>query len=76
MIPEIKVQVVYNRLKVHIQNVLHLHIDTTGGLHIHSWVDNNLYVIEYTSPTGRVKVEYESREVWEEVLKQIDNKLE
>lgn len=66
----------YNRLKVLINNILHCHIDTTGGVHIQSWEDNNLHCIEYTTTCGVVKCEYESKQVWEEVLKQITNKLE
>jgi len=72
----IQVKVEYDRLKVYINDLLHLHINTKGGLHIQGWVDNNLYMIEYTSPAGRVKSEYEKKEIWEEILKQINSKLE
>jgi hypothetical protein len=70
------VKVLYHRIKVYINDILHCHIDTTGGVHVHVWEDNNLYCIEYTTKCGTVLCDYENKEMWLNIVKEIQTKLE
>lgn len=76
MTPKIEVTVLYHRIKIHINGILHCHIDTKAGCNIQAWVDNNLYCIEYTTGCGKVLCEYESEKVWKEIMKQLNSKME
>ena len=73
---QITVTVQYNRLKIYFNEILHCHIDTTGGVHVHVWEDNNLYCIEYTTKCGVVLCEYESKDTWLAIVKEVQTKLE
>lgn len=76
MTPKIEVTVLYHRIKIHINGILHCHIDTKTGCNIQAWVDNNLYCIEYTTGCGKVLCEYESEKVWKEIMGQLNSKME
>lgn len=61
-------------VKVYIQGLLHLYLPRK--FYFQSWVDErHFYVIEFYTETDRIKVEYDDRQVWEEILTALDGIL-
>lgn len=63
-------------IRIHIGEVLHLHIDRAKLLSIQSWCDHVAsYSIEYTLDGGTMTTEYTERERWAAILKQLEEVL-
>jgi hypothetical protein len=64
-------------IKVYLNNVLHVHIPRKFFRGLQSWVwKGKFYCIEFSlSDVDPIVVEYDSREVWQEVLIKINGAL-
>ena len=63
----------YRVIKVYINDLLHITIYRKRLSGMQAWVDKGFrYVIEFTLSDGSLKIEYDNKELWEEVLTKID----
>lgn len=67
----IRVERKRNRTKIYFNNILHVSAEIIA---IHSWKfqSKKLYYIEYIFKNGSTIGDYDSEEVWIEILKQLD----
>jgi hypothetical protein len=66
--PAIAVTLVFEHLRVTIDGILHLSLDTRELVAIQSWKYTHAYRIEYTTKTTAILCEYDRREIWESIL--------
>lgn len=61
----------------YIDDILHFTLDVTDYItFLYSYTDKNMYFIEITDANNKLlKLEYDSKEKWEMVLKQLDSIL-
>lgn len=62
-------------IRIYFNNILHLRIPRDKNIKIQSWIDysTKLYYIDIWCVSHSDKMEYESRELWEGILKELDN---
>lgn len=69
MTAPIKVTADFYAVRIHMGDVLHMHIDRSKLLGLQSWCDHfDSYSIEYVMTGGSMVTEYTNRERWTEVL--------
>lgn len=63
--------------RVKLNGSLHLYIPAGGDMSLESWVDNSSsrFYIEFKAGDITTRSEYESKETWLEILKQMDGLL-
>lgn len=72
---KVEISVTYYRIRIIINNIIHLSLPIDPAPTMQSYKDNNgSYFIEYSTGTGIIKCGYERRELWEEILKQLADK--
>jgi hypothetical protein len=61
-------------IRIYFDNILHLKFPRNKNLILQSWIQNNtkLYYIQIDIENQTVKIEYENKQTWKEVLKQLD----
>lgn len=63
-------------IRVHIHDVLHLHVDRRKLLAVNSWFDHAAsYSIEFVMAGSSMVTEYSERERWVTILKQLEGVL-
>ena len=69
----IKVENDFYSLSIYINNCLHLKINLNQIIAIQSWTDRrNKYIIEYSTKQRDIRSEYQHKEDWQEILKQLE----
>lgn len=61
----------YTGIKIYINDLLHLYLKN-GITGIQSWREDGIYSIEYTYADTSVLSEYDKKQIWENILKQIN----
>jgi len=76
---DVTIKKTLKNFKVYIKGLLHLTFPINEYSGIQSWSngdDSYTYMIEYHLKSGKsILCEYEDRQLWEEILKQIDKNL-
>lgn len=68
----VNIQVTYQDIKIFIDDLLHLAVKRQGLIGIQSWVaGTNFYIIEFQIGEDSIIAEYERKEVWEEILREL-----
>ena len=76
--PEVEAKLVGTRLRVYIDKTLHLSLPTEDGVQLHSYVIGKMgtpgcnYHIDITASDHTTEVSYIRKEIWQEVLKQLE----
>lgn len=76
--PKVEAKLVNTRLRVYIDESLHLSIPTNNGVSLHSYVIGKMgtpgcnYHIDITSDEHTTEISYIRKEIWHEVLKQLE----
>lgn len=79
MAASIKVEMLFNSLKVRFGDVAHLRIDAAKLLGYQSWREgygNRKFIIEYTMTGGQIVCQYDSKEKWKTILDGLDAALD
>lgn len=73
--PEIEIEVTFTRIRIKINGVIHLSLPQ-GDIIVQSWLipNKSYYAIEYYMGDSVVLCEYDNREIWECILKELENK--
>ena len=72
MTATLEVEVAPAKLRIKLNGILHLSI-FGETLAFHSWEDDNgLFCIEYSTAFISIQTEYENRELWERILKELE----
>ncbi len=72
---EITAKSVTDRLKIYMNGILHLRLET-DGLQVESWKEAKChFCIDFHTKTGVVHTEYNSEEKWKRILELIDEHL-
>lgn len=73
--PEIEIEVTFTRIRIKINGVIHLSLPQ-GDIKAQTWLvpHKSYYAIEYYTSDGEVLCEYDNREIWEGILKGLENK--
>jgi hypothetical protein len=75
MIPTIRIVCEGLRLKIYINDTLHVYLNPRKTLHFQTWIEVQKpfpYVIEYYVDGEEIKTEYDSFEKWKEIITQLD----
>lgn len=73
---EISVSIEFYYIKVYINKLLHICILNNQFVGFNSYEKNSgSYVIVFITKTNKFKVEYDQRDKWVSVLKELENKL-
>lgn len=64
-------------IRIYFDNILHLRFPRNKNIILQSWIQKNtrLYYIQIDIENQTVKIEYENKQIWKEVLKQLDKVL-
>lgn len=69
-------------LRVYIDSILHFEVRVAGHIGVQSWIECGkkcsfyVYCIEFYRIQGKpIKMEYYKREIWEQILKLIDENI-
>lgn len=63
----------FNRIKIYINNLIHISIPKDNNTKIQSWYeDKTLYKIEIYNSKHLDEYHYEKYEIWSDVLKELD----
>lgn len=74
---EITYKVDYYTIKILINELPHIYIVKKNFLGYHTWWDNEYqFVIEFVLKGNLLKVEYDNRETWEQVLRLLDAQVQ
>lgn len=74
--PAIQVTADFYAIRIHISGALHMHLDRSKLLAMHSWCDHlTSYSIEYVMTGGAMVTEYTDRGKWAAVLAGLEEVL-
>lgn len=66
-------------MKIYIEEYLHLFINLENGDSIQAWIedrkDSTWFMVEYNINNKTTLCEYDNKELWLKILKEIDNKI-
>lgn len=66
-------------MKIYIEEYLHLFINLENGDSIQSWIEDRKeskwFMVEYNINNKTTLCEYDNKELWLKILKEIDNKI-
>lgn len=66
-------------MKIYIEDYLHLFIDMNNGDSIQAWIEErttgNWFIIEFDIKGKNTFCEYDNKELWLKILKEIDSKI-
>lgn len=66
-------------MKIYIENSLHLFINLENGDSIQAWIEDRKeskwFMVEYNINNKTTLCEYDNKELWLKILKEIDNKI-
>jgi hypothetical protein len=69
---KIRVETDFYSLSIYINDRLHLKINLKQIIAIQSWINRkNKYIIEYSTKDQDIRSEYQHKEDWQEILKQL-----
>lgn len=71
--PEIKVENTFSRIRIKINGIIHVSLPQ-GDIKVQTWLapQKSYYAIEYYTSDGEVLCEYDTREIWEKILKELE----
>lgn len=72
-----EVSVTFDALVIKAGGVLHLHLQRSKLIGVHSWImgERKQFFIEYTLTGGAIVCDYDSREKWQSILDQLERLL-
>lgn len=66
-------------MKIYIEECLHLFINLENGDSIQAWIEDRKeskwFMVEYNINNKTTLCEYDNKELWLKILKEIDNKI-
>jgi hypothetical protein len=62
-------------LKIYLCGLLHLALRQKDLIGVQSWMNDGMYLIEYTTTDQEVLTEYDDRQKWEALLHKLDDVL-
>lgn len=75
---EIKVEVTYYTVGIYINDLLHVRFNRKNYIGLQSWIDGDSqkkYSIEFHFTGHSFYTDYDNKEIWSEILKELDEKL-
>lgn len=72
---KIEVENTFSRIRIKINDIIHLSLPQ-GEIKVQTWLipHKHYYAIEYYTIDGEILCEYDSRDIWENILKELENK--
>lgn len=73
--PLVEVTIKLNNLTIKIAGILHVYIPRFNNISFQSWKYDKFkyYAIEYYTETGTMLTEYDTPELWQNILNQIES---
>lgn len=63
----------YSRIKIYVRGILHISIPKDSNAKLQSWLESDKnYIIELFCAGESDRYEYDNKEMWEAVLKELD----
>ena len=74
MLTKIAIESDFGRVRIRIDGIVHLSLKQSSDIQIQSWLNphRSYYAIEYYSAGQSILCEYGKKEIWEEILKKLE----